>query len=625
MSYDSREWLEADGLGGFASGTVSGIRTRRYHAILLVATAPPAGRMVLVNGFEAWIESAGQNLALTSQRYAPDIVSRDGAERIREFKIDPWPRWIYALPNGCEIEHGILVQPGRAASILYWRMLKGAGYTLAVRPLLSGRDYHAMHHENPAFNFTPEIGDQRVVFHPYGGVPSVAFHSSAAYSHQPQWYRNFLYTREQFRGLDSIEDLASPGIFRWNLSKGEATLTIAAESEPISDVARIREDERLRRGQFSSRLACAGDAYIVKRRSGKTIIAGYPWFTDWGRDTFISIRGLCLATGRLEDARAILLAWSSVVSEGMLPNRFPDSGAALEYNAVDASLWYVIAVYEFLDAAPKTIESERRQLLAAVEAILQGYSKGTRYGIHCDDDGLLAAGQAGVQLTWMDAKIGDWVVTPRIGKPVEIQALWLNALQLASAADEQWKPLYQRGKISFLSRFWDETNGFLYDVVDCDHVAGKVDRTFRPNQVFAVGGLPHSLLDGPNARRMLAAVEARLLTPIGLRSLAPGEPGYEPHYQGNGRDRDAAYHQGTVWPWLMGPFIEAWVRAHGDGAAARAEARTRFFIPLLAHLDEDGIGHLPEIANGEPPHTPRGCPFQAWSVAEALRIQRLLA
>ena len=624
MSYDSREWLEADGLGGFASGTVSGIRTRRYHAILLVATAPPAGRMVLVNGVEAWIESGGQTIALTSQRYAPDFVCQDGTDRIREFKIDPWPRWIYALPNGCTIEHGILVQPGRAASILYWRMLTGAGYTLAVRPLMSGRDYHSTHHENPGFNFTPATNDRRVVFHPYSGVPGVAFQSSAAYTHQPEWYRNFLYTKEQARGLDFNEDLASPGIFRWDLSKGEATLTIALENEPLAEVARIREEERLRRAKFSSRLERAGDAYIVKRRGGKTIIAGYPWFTDWGRDTFISMRGLCLATGRLDDARAILLEWSSAVSEGMLPNRFPDHGEVPEYNAVDASLWYIVAVYEFLRASAKTADGERQQLLASVNAILEGYSKGTRYGIHTTDDGLLAAGEAGVQLTWMDAKVGDWVVTPRIGKPVEIQALWLNALKLAGESDDKWKPLYERGNASFISRFRDEARGCLYDVVDCDHVLGKIDHTFRPNQIFAIGGLPHALIEGPSARQIVDAVEERLLTPIGLRSLAPGEPGYQPHYAGDGRDRDAAYHQGTVWPWLMGPFIEAWVRVRGETDAAKGEARKRFLEPLLTHLDAAGIGHLPEIADADPPHIPRGCPFQAWSVGEALRIGKFL-
>jgi predicted glycogen debranching enzyme len=625
MSYDSREWLEPDGLGGFASGTVSGIRTRRYHAILLAATAPPSGRMVLVNGFEAWIESAGAgNLALTSQRYAPDVVCQDGAEWISAFRIDPWPRWTYKLPDGREIEHGILVQPGHSATMLYWRLLSGADCTLAVRPLMSGRDYHALHHENPAFNFTPQSTDGKVVFHPYHGVPAVGFQSAATYSHQPEWYRNFLYTREQGRGLDSIEDLASPGVFRWDLARGEATWTVALENVPAAEVARIRDDERLRRANFSSRLQRAGDAYIVKRRAGKTIIAGYPWFTDWGRDTFISMRGLCIASGRLDDARAILLEWSGVVSEGMLPNRFPDDGGAPEYNAVDASLWYIIAVFELLRAKPKITDLERGQLLASINAILEGYNRGTRYRIHCDADGLLAAGEPGVQLTWMDAKIGDWVVTPRIGKPVEIQALWLNALKIAGETDPRWKQLYDRGNTAFLARFWDEARGCLYDVADADHIVGKSDRSFRPNQIFAVGGLPSALIEGPQARRIVDAVENRLLTPLGLRSLAPGEPGYQPRYSGDGRHRDAEYHQGTVWPWLVGPFIEAWLRVRGETTAAKAEARTRFFQPLLTHLDEAGIGHLPEIADGEAPHTPRGCPFQAWSVAEALRIDRLL-
>jgi predicted glycogen debranching enzyme len=625
MSYDAREWLEADGLGGFASGTVSGIRTRRYHAILLVATAPPSGRMVLLNGFEAWIESGGENVALTSQRYTPNFVCQDGADHIREFRIDPWPRWIYALPEGREIEHGILVQPGRAATILYWRLLKGAGCTLAMRPLMSGRDYHSLQHENPAFTFMPAVTDRRVVIRPYNDVPAVAFHSAAAYSHQPDWYRNFLYTEEQARGLDCIEDLASPGVFRWDLGKGEATLMVATENEGIADVARVRDEERSRRARFPSRLHRAADAYLVRRRAGKTIIAGYPWFTDWGRDTFISMRGLCIATGRLDDARAILLEWSGVVSEGMLPNRFPDRGEAPEYNAVDASLWYIIAVHEFLGANAKITDAERKQLLASVDAILEGYSKGTRYRIHCDDDGLIAAGEPGSQLTWMDAKVGDWVVTPRIGKPVEIQALWLNALRIAGETDDKWRAPYGRGKSSFVARFWDETHGCLYDVVDADHVAGKIDRAFRPNQIFAIGGLPFALIEGPQARRIVEAVEERLLTPLGLRSLAPGEPGYQPHYVGDARARDAAYHQGTAWPWLLGPFIEAWVRVRGETAAAKAEARKRFLEPLLAHLDDAGIGHLPEIADAELPHTPRGCPFQAWSIAEALRIGKFLA
>jgi predicted glycogen debranching enzyme len=625
MPNDYREWLETDGLGGFASGTASGIRTRRYHAILLTATAPPSGRMVLVNGFEAWIESGNQIVALTSQRYAPDVISPDGATRISEFKIDPWPSWIYSLLDGREIEHGILVQPGSAATVIYWRLRKGAGCTLAVRPLMSGRDYHGLHHENSGFDFEAEVAGQRVVIRPYNGVPGIAFDSSATYSHAPIWYRNFLYTEEQARGLDCVEDLASPGIFRWDLSKGEATWTLSPENQPpVSDVPRIRDIEKSRRSKFRSRLHRAADAYLVRRRDGKTIVAGYPWFTDWGRDTFISMRGLCLATGRFDDACAILLEWSRAVSEGMLPNRFPDYGEAPQYNAVDPSLWYIIAVYEFLQLNPKIDDFEKKQLFDAAQSILEGYSKGTRYRIHLDSDGLIAAGQPGVQLTWMDAKVGDWVVTPRIGKPVEIQALWLNALRLAGETDAKWKALYAKGKAAFESRFWEEPRGCLHDVVDADHVPGKIDRAFRPNQIFAIGGLPFQLIEGPRARRIVDAVEARLATSIGLRSLAPGEPNYHPHYEGNGHDRDAAYHQGTVWPWLMGPFIEAWIRVRGETAAAKQEARTRFLEPMLRHLDEAGLGHLPEIADAEPPHTPRGCPFQAWSVAEAIRIGKIL-
>lgn len=625
MPYDLREWLEPDGLGGFASGTASGISTRRYHAILLTATNPPSGRVVLVNGYEAWIEAGDQHFALTSHRYAPDVLAPDGASRIAQFTADPWPCWTYSLPDGGEIEHGIVVQPGRAATMLYWKLRKGGPCTLAARPLMSGRDYHSLHHENPAFNFAADASGQRVVIRPYTDLPGVAFQSKATYTHQPDWYRNFLYTEEQARGLDCIEDLASSGIFRWDLSKGEAIWMLSPENqETAPNVSRVRVTEKTRRGKFPSRLHRAADAYIVRRRGGRTIIAGYPWFGDWGRDTFISMRGLCLAGDRPRDAREILLEWSGAVSEGMLPNRFPDYGETPEYNAVDASLWYIIAVHEFLAAKGPITSAHRKQLLAAVNAILEGYSKGTRYRIHLDDDGLIAAGENGVQLTWMDAKVGDWVVTPRIGKPVEIQALWLNALKIAGQTDDKWNALYEKGKAAFQARFWDETRGCLYDVVDCDHVAGKIDAAFRPNQIFAIGGLPFQLIEGERARRIVDAVESRLVTPIGLRSLAPGEPGYAPHYGGNPHDRDAAYHQGTVWPWLLGPFIEAWVRVRGAKKAAKAEARKKFLEPLLAHLDEAGIGHLPEIADAEPPHTPRGCPFQAWSVAEALRIEKFL-
>jgi len=316
----------------------------------------------------------------------------------------------------------------------------------------------------------------------------------------------------------------------------------------------------------------------------------------------------------------------------MLPNRFPDEGDAPEFNAVDASLWYVIAVQEYLEAAKAAGSSLACRfcgapsgcLERAVLEILDGYAAGTRHGIRMDADGLLAAGVPGVQLTWMDAKVGDWVVTPRIGKPVEVQALWINALRIGARLDGRWAERFERARDSFAARFWNEEGGYLHDVVDVGHQPGTVDRTFRPNQVFAVGGLPYPVLAGDKARQLVDAVEARLLTPLGLRSLAPDDPAYIPRYAGGVRERDGAYHQGTVWPWLLGPFVEAWVRVRGGRATARDEARRRFLRPLLDHLTTAGLGHVSEVADGDTPHTPGGCPFQAWSVGEALRLDRVV-
>jgi predicted glycogen debranching enzyme len=633
------EWLEADGLGGFASGTVSGIRTRRYHALLLTATKPPAGRLVLVNGFDAALETASGTFALSSQLYPPDVMHPDGASRIAEFRPEQWPQWLFSLEDGTRVQQEIFVVNGASLVVLSWRLLTPGGKAiLSLRPFLSGRDYHSMHHENSAFQFQPMINGQRIEWRPYPGLPGIIALSNGAYRHQPEWYRNFVYEQERARGLDFTEDLAAPGTFQWDLAAGEAVLILAAEGfekEQLQanqtaeeSLLRLRIKERRRRGNFVTPLDRAADGYLVRRGKGKTIVAGYPWFTDWGRDTFISLRGLCLATGRLDEARDILLEWSGVVSEGMLPNLFPDQGDRPEYNSVDASLWYIIAVHEFLETIKDTgralLQSQKKALQQAVKAILSGYSQGTRYGIRMDYDGLLAAGVPGVQLTWMDAKVGDWVVTPRIGKPVEVQALWLNALWIGSQFSERWKEPFLRGSESFRARFWHEQGSYLYDVVDIDHQPGKLDSTFRPNQIFAVGGLPIALLDGDRARRIVDGVQRRLWTPLGLRSLAPEEPGYTPHYQGGVRERDGAYHQGTVWPWLVGPFVEAWLRVRGETPEARHEARERFLTPILEHLNDAGLGHVSEIADADPPHTPRGCPFQAWSLAELLRLQRVV-
>jgi predicted glycogen debranching enzyme len=528
-------------------------------------------------------------------------------------------------------------------AVLSWRLEEPqAGITLCVRPLLSGRDYHALHRENPGFRFESEVDGPQVRWRPYPGVPPIAAHTNGEYAHGPDWYRNFEYDEERRRGLECVEDLASPGLFRFDLSRGEAFLILSAdgsgpagsERPPLRSgeavaawAGRLRDGERQRRS-FASPWHRAADAYLVQRGRGKTIVAGYPWFTDWGRDTFIALRGLCLAGDRREDARTILVEWAGAVSEGMLPNRFPDKDEAPEFNSVDASLWYVVAVRELFEAVAcdrvALSAGERARIEAAVHAILEGYSAGTRFGIRADADGLLAAGVPGVQLTWMDAKVDDWVVTPRIGKPVEVQALWLNALAAGATLSERWREPLERGRASFAARFWNAKGGSLYDVVDVDHQAGRVDASFRPNQILAVGGLPEALLDGERARAVVDAVEVRLLTPLGLRSLAPGEPGYCSRYEGGVRERDGAYHQGTVWPWLIGPFVEAWLRVRGGDPAAKREARKRFLGPLLRHLEAAGVGHVSEIADGDAPFTPRGCPFQAWSVGEALRLDRVV-
>jgi len=644
------EWIETDGLGGFASGTVSGIRTRRYQALLLAATTPPTGRFVLVNGLESWVETPAGRFALSSHLYEPDVVHPDGAQRIEEFEPDPWPRWVFHLEDGTRIEQQVLARHGSPLVALSWRVLsrlpRQNSIALSVRPLISGRDYHSLHHENPAFRFDADVREALVTWRPYPGLPRIVALSNGAYEHGPDWYRRFLYEEERQRGLDFLEDLASPGLFRWDLSHREAVWILAAEAGKVTAggdaatgastlfprattaeevIKQVRAVESRRRKRFSTRLHRSADAYIVSRGEGRTIIAGYPWFTDWGRDTFVSLRGLCLAAGRLEEAREIFIEWAGAISEGMLPNRFPDRREEPEYNSVDASLWYVIAVHDFLEA---TASSRKRlprrdseRLRVAVEAILEGYSRGTRYGIRLDHDGLLAAGTPGVQLTWMDAKVGDRVVTPRIGKPVEVQALWLNALKAGSRFSKRWEEPFQIGLQAFQSRFWNEPGGFLFDIVDVDHTAGAVDAAFRPNQIFAIGGLPFPVLEGERARRVVEAVEARLLIPIGLRSLAPGEPGYVGHYGGGPLQRDSAYHQGMAWPWLIGPFVEAWVRVHGSTAEVRRDARERFVAPLYRHLDEAGLGHISEIVDAEPPFTPRGCPFQAWSLGEILRLE----
>jgi predicted glycogen debranching enzyme len=529
----------------------------------------------------------------------------------------------------------LFVPRGLPITVLRWRLLEGLrDGRLTVRIFLAGRDYHSMQHENSNFRFATTVEGSCTSWHPYDGVQPILATSNGSYHAEPDWYRQFLYAEEERRGLDATEDLATPGRFEWDLTRGDAVLILAARTtettalltadEPTQIAARLEDQERDRRRTFGTALDRAADAYIVRRGDGATIVAGYPWFTDWGRDTFIALRGLCLARNRYAEARDILVQWAGAVSEGMLPNRFPDGGDEPEFNAVDSALWYVVTAHEWLTADPLIERADRVRVEQAIEAILDGYSRGTRFGIRADDDGLLAAGVPGVQLTWMDARVGDRVITPRIGKPVEIQALWINALEIGAQRSRRWTPLVERARRSFGERFWNAAAGTLYDVVDSDHTKGVIDASMRPNQILAVGGLPFMILDDARARQVVEAVERQLWTPLGLRSLAPTDPSYVGQYAGGVAARDGAYHQGTAWPWLLGPFVDAWIRVRGNTDAKRAEARTRFLAPLFAALDRAGLGHLAEVADGDAPHKPGGCPFQAWSVGEAVRLDRVV-
>ncbi len=609
------EWLEADGLGGFAMGTADGIRTRRYHAILLAALQPPDRRMVLVADLEVHVVTAAGRFALSSHRYRDGVIHPDGARHLADFVGSPWPRWDHALPDGTRIRSELVVEPGAPRTALRWTRSAGSGpCTLEVRPLFAVRDYHGLRRESE-LDLAAEVGGNHVTWRPDG--IAIHAHANAVYHHAPDWYRGFDYELERARGLDHVEDLAMPGMFAFDL---EYPAWLGFSTSPWPEPPAEVFEREGRRRKHLTRHDRAADAYVVSRGAGRTIIAGYPWFCDWGRDTFIALRGLCLARGQREVAREILIAWAPRVSDGMLPNRFDEHEAEAEYNSVDASLWFVIAADAYARGG-QVATADRKILDEAVDAIVAGYARGTRHRIAAQRDGLLACGEPGLQLTWMDAKIGDEVVTPRIGKPVEIQALWLNALAIAGARDERWLDLLARGRDAFGARFWDDERHQLYDVIDCDHIPGKLDPSCRPNQLLAVGGLPLQLVAGDRARAIVETCERCLWTPVGPRSLATTDARYRGRYIGGPLQRDRSYHNGPVWPWLAGAFVEAWLRVHGDSSGSRREAHERFVVPLRARAVG---GHLAEIYDGDIPHHAAGAPFQAWSVGELVRLEHEL-
>ncbi|MBL4576502.1 MAG: glycogen debranching enzyme family protein [Opitutaceae bacterium] len=624
------EWLETDGLGGFASGRVDGVRSRRYHALLLPATGSLSERFVLVNGFEAWVSTDKGRYPLSSQKYSQDVVSPDTRGSMKDFTLEPWPTWQIRLPDGSIVVQEIFVPKGITGTVVSRRIEgKTKRAVLEIRPLFSGRDIHSLHKKNKKFRMRPKTIKGCLKWTPYKGVPSTVVYSNGKYRHKPQWYLDFKYDEEHKRGLEFEEDLAAPGVLQWDLSKEEAVAVFLADNLTLSSkemvrkpaldlVKNWREVEQKRRTAFSSIMERSADCFLVKNGEEKSLIAGYPLFAEKERDTFIAMRGICLSLGNLDDAQSLLLKGAEKLSKDLSSGR--------NGNPLDISLWFIVAAYEFLvayDVNNRTIDSAvRERLLEIGQRVLRNCLEGEHRGFQVEADGLLRLNENGQSLTWMDAMIGGMLVTPRVGKPVEIQALWLNALKIGSLTDDSLEVHFQKGLKSFQTKFWNKATACLYDVIDTGGSRGEVDGRIRPNQLFAIGGLPFPLLKKEKALKVLGVIEQKLLTPLGLRSLDPEDLNYRGFCRGGVWERGGAYHQGTVWPWLMGSYVEGWMRYHEMHKENLQVIKQRFMEPFFEHLQRGGIGHISEIVDGNPPHQLRGCPFQAVSLGEFLRISK---
>ncbi len=643
-----REWLATNGIGGYASSSLAGANTRRYHGLLVPAFAPPVGRAVLLSKLEEEVRVEDSLYLLSANKY-PSVVQPQGFRHLSHYEPRPAPTWTYVFHEGTvTLQKRVWMPHGKNTVYVQYILIKAPeAVKFGLVPLMAYKDYHTEQHRWDGFHgTTTNDGPGRTKFVAYDTAEPLWFTMPVtfAWSSNNGWFLNFEHTREQERGLDSTEDLYCPGRWDGTLAPGQS-VTLVATVEPDTPAApddsfgaeQTRQQSLLTMAgldtgsnPFLQTLTLAADQFLIEhtdRVARATVMAGYPWFTDWGRDTMISLPGLCLSTGRFDLAKQILLSYSGATQNGLLPNRFADSGGGAEYNTVDASLWYFHAVHQYALASDDWAFATE-QMLPVLEDILAHHINGTDFGIGVDTtDGLLRAGQPGVQLTWMDAKVGDWVVTPRIGKPVEINALWHNALCVAAlfarrAGKDQAAADYEaraaQVKASYALTFWNADAQCLFDVIDNE---GHADASIRPNQILALS-LPFPLLPSDQARAVVDKVGEQLFTPYGLRTLAPGSPDYQGRYgPGDQRTRDGAYHQGTVWPWLLGAYIDAHLRVHGDKKAALA-----LIQPALSDaLTDYGVNTLCEIRDGDAPHAPNGCIAQAWSVAELLRVLRLVS
>jgi predicted glycogen debranching enzyme len=652
------EWLVTNGLGGYSSGTIATVNTRRYHGLLVAALPNPVGRLVMLNHLSERICVAGGTpTALGGEERVAGRLDPDVAERVAEFRLEAGlPVWEYALGD-VRIEKRIFMPHKQNTVLVRYCLTKGDGVRLELHPALHFRSYEAPVSLPITTRYSLSQSAGLYVFD--AGDPQLPpLHvriegATAAFVHEERVTSEFLYPVEEARGYEFRGTLWAPGHFDIELMPNTpVTLVASAESEQVMtalgpDEALACEEERRRRlldaaiathpetaDEVAAELVLAADQFIFTpagrivdtTRAAATgdeirsVIAGYHWFTDWGRDTMISLEGLTLVTGRHREAGFILRTFEHYVRDGLIPNMFPDGSNEGLYHTADATLWFFHALHRYVE-----VTDDRRTLvrsLPTMQSIIEHHLRGTKFGIGVDpSDGLLKQGAQGYQLTWMDAKVDGWVVTPRRGKAVEINALWYNALRLLGSwlAEERRHDGFasrvsdaaEHARESFNRRFWSDELGYLYDVVDGEQ---GDEKHCRPNQLFAIS-LEHPVLDRSRWEPVLNIVQQRLLTPVGLRSLAPGDPDFKERYDGDLRARDAAYHQGTVWGWLIGPWVDAWLKVHpNDTAGAR-----RFLDGCITALSGFGIGTIGEIFDAMEPFTPRGCIAQAWSVAEVLR------
>ncbi|MCE1246047.1 MAG: amylo-alpha-1,6-glucosidase [Firmicutes bacterium] len=640
-----KEWITTNGLGGYASSTVTGCNTRRYHGLLVVSGQENKERAVLLSKLEETIKIGQKYYYLSTNKYSDDYIHPHGYAHLRKFEQAPFPRFIYTI-NNIIITREIFMPYDTNTVVIRYNIIGGEQkFNFIIHPLAAFSDFHKLPRENKNFNTQTTYENNILTINPYPDFSALKIQAKGMeFKNLKNWYKSFNLDKEKERGLDYIQDLFNPGYF-WSPQTNNLKLDIVAtiddvfpeNIDKIYSESKHRVDSLFEQAKVSEddsdekSLVLAADMHIIKPKTADngrrvTVVAGYHWFGDWGRDTFIALPGLTLCTGRHEDAKNILLTFAGQCKDGLIPNRFADLGQDAIYNTVDASLWYVNAVHEYLKHTGD-YDFVRENIYPVCKNIIENYKKGTNYNIGMDSDGLIRAGEEGCQLTWMDAKVGNWVVTPRHGKPVEINALWYNALKIMENLAQKFGETKESGEFksmaettckSFNEKFWYQRGGYLYDVLS--ETAG--DDSFRPNQLFAVS-LPYAVLDEDKWQTVVNKVFEKLYIPFGVRSLSPDNPNYKGACLGTIKERDGAYHQGTAWGWVLGPFLEAYIKANGMSPQALARAEVMMDL-WMGELHNGGQNTLSEIMDGDEPFTVRGCISQAWSIAEALRLKQII-